>query len=198
MNTSLILLLVVVLNLGISYWNARVCGQVWEDAKALGGWLRVLVWCGAIQSAIGFSSVLMILLGGIAYAFGYLPQNLIKGMFSLWYVLVIVPALMSGWIITIHSWISLARDRSLLNMGTTAWNTYASIHNTIDAFQGIGGAFDGIGKMFDDVDSDSAPLALVILAVVLVLASVLGGIFLTAAIIKANKGTLPLPELQRA
>ena len=192
---SLILIVLLVINLGISYWNARVCGKVWNDAKALGGWLKLVVWSGAIQSAVGFSSVLLAILGYGAHVAGYLPAKAAHGMLSLWYLLVIIPVLMSGWIITVQSWISLARDRSLMNMASTGWNTYASISNTVDAFTSIGGAVKGVKNLFSEVDDDSsAPgLAIVVAAVGLVLCSVFGGALLTACIIQANKGTLPAP-----
>src|SRR3546814_3942671 len=45
------------LNGAISWWNAYACGRNWIEARMLGGWPWVMVCCGAIQSAIGFSMV---------------------------------------------------------------------------------------------------------------------------------------------
>ncbi len=56
---SIWLYVILALNFGISWWNARSCGRAWVESKAVGGSIRVLVWCGAIQSAIGFSSVFL-------------------------------------------------------------------------------------------------------------------------------------------
>lgn len=45
------------LNFFISWFNCYSVGGMWAESKAVGGFARVLAWCGAIQSAIGFSSV---------------------------------------------------------------------------------------------------------------------------------------------
>jgi hypothetical protein len=34
-------LLVLILNFGISWWNARVTGLDWVESKHLGGWIRL-------------------------------------------------------------------------------------------------------------------------------------------------------------
>lgn len=57
----LLLMLVLGVNLVISFLNARNVGRVWAETKAVGGWIRVLAWCGAIQSAIGFTYVYAVL-----------------------------------------------------------------------------------------------------------------------------------------
>jgi hypothetical protein len=196
---TLLLVGLILLTIGISYWNARVCGKVWDEVKALGGWMRLVVWSGAVQSAVGFSAVLMLMLSGIAIAAGCLPKEYAKQMSGLWYVLVIIPALMSGWVIMIHSWIELWRERSLTNLAITSWNTFANLKNTYDAFQNMGGALDGAGSLFKDLDLDidDPKAALALLAIGLVLASVLGGVLLTYWIIKRNRGALALPSLQR-
>ena len=45
----LMLFLVLGLNLVISFLNARNVGRIWAESKAVGGWVRLLAWCGAIQ-----------------------------------------------------------------------------------------------------------------------------------------------------
>lgn len=194
--TTLIFVGLILLNLGISWWNARVCGQVWDEARALGGWLRLVVWSGAVQSAVGFSSVVLLVVGGGAYATGYLPKEAVKPMTDLWYVLVIVPALMSGWIITIHSWIELWRERSLTGLAATSWNTYASISNTYNAVTGMGDAFGSVGKLFEG-DGDDVPGAVAMVVLFIVAFSLASGVIITWLIIKSYRRTLALPKIQR-
>src|SRR5215470_6454052 len=136
------------LNLVISWFNARTCGRAWVEAKALGGYIRVLVWCGAIQSAIGFSSVFLFPLIFVANASfpGYFTDADVNGMVSLWYVSIIFPALGTGLIITIESWIRAYRERSLSSMGVAAYNTFAQIHNTMGAIGNLSSAFQSAGK----------------------------------------------------
>lgn len=43
MNLMFMMLIIMLINLGISFYNARSAGQVWAESKAIGGWLRLLV-----------------------------------------------------------------------------------------------------------------------------------------------------------
>ena len=80
---------------------------------------RVLVWCAAIQSSVGFSQILIVVLGFAAYAGGYLDKQYFSAAVSLWYLLIIIPALGSGLIITIHSLVQAWRERSIASMGAS-------------------------------------------------------------------------------
>src|SRR5262245_19690912 len=141
MNNSIPISLYVVLglNLVISWLNARTCGRAWIEARALGGSIRVLVWCGAVQSAIGFSPVFLFPLIFAANGLfpGYFTTGDLNGMVSLWYISIIFPALGTGLIITIESWIRAYRERSLSSMGVAAYNAFAQIHNTMGAISNL-------------------------------------------------------------
>lgn len=187
--------LILFVNLGISWWNARAVGQVWEDAKLMGGWLRVVVWSGAIQSAIGFSMVLLVALGALAYFTGYLPVAYAQKAFSLWYVLIIVPALLSGYVILIESWKNLFRERSFMNFAAAGWNTYASISNTMSMIENMGPALAEVGSLFSGLDDEDDAKAMVTRLVIgLVAISIVGGAIVTWLIIKHYRGTLPKPK----
>lgn len=189
MNFMLIGLLA--LNFAISWFNCWSTGRVWNESRALGGWVRVLAWCGAIQAAIGFSSVLGFGIGAVLHATGLLPPVVAKGALSLWYLLIIIPALGTGLLITIESWIIAFRERSLLSMGGAAWNTFAQLHNMYGAIDGIGDAISGLGSLFD-ADDEGGPLLM--LAVGIVVAALLGGVVLTYVLIRKYAGTLPVPD----
>ena len=136
--------LMLVVNFAIAWLNCWSCGRSWAESKALGGWVRLLTWCGAVQAAVGFSSVAGALIGAVAMHLGYLPPLAAAQAMDLWYLLIIVPVLGSGLILMIESWIHVCRERTLSNMTEAAWNTYAQIHNTYGALQGMGSAFDGV------------------------------------------------------
>ena len=74
------LFLLVLVNIGISYWNAKQAGRVWAESKGVGGWIRILVWCAAIQSAVGFTSAYAIILATLAQQFNYLPPQALQLM----------------------------------------------------------------------------------------------------------------------
>lgn len=185
--------LVLLLNLGISWWNCYALGGIWAESKALGGFIRVVAWCAATQAAIGFSSVIGVVLGYIVYSLGYMTPETVKGAMSLWYILIIIPALGTGFILMIFSWIVAWRERDLLSMGTAAWNTFAQFHNMYQAIDGIGEAFKGVGSLFEDA-TESKEWFLVLVAILVVSASLFGGIFLTAYLIKKYAGRLPVPD----
>lgn len=168
------------LNLLISWWNCRVVGSIWHEAKATGGFMRVLAWCGAVQSTVGFSGALIVVAVVLSMVLGYLPKEYAQAAASLWYLLVIIPAIGTGLIITVHSLIAAWRERSMASMGTAAWNTVATGHNLYSAASSVPSAWDDVGKLFKG-DGDSGKVMLVL---ALVAFSIAGGALITAALIR--------------
>ncbi|WP_051635159.1 hypothetical protein [Selenomonas sp. ND2010] len=190
---------VMILNLVISFLNARNVGRIWAESKAVGGWIRLLAWCGAIQSAVGFTFVYAIVVSYIAVSTGYLPASMLGLLSSLIYLMIIVPAIGSGIIITIQSWINFAREKSLMNLGVAGWNTFAQAYNTYNAIQSFGPALDtvqeGLGGLFDgDGDSDNSTMRVLLLAAIILLA----GVMTTTVIIRRYEASLPVSEAVRS
>lgn len=198
------LVLLLVLNLGISWWNARVAGLSWIESRMLGGWPRFMTWCVAIQSACGFTMIWAVALGALAMKLDMLPPDAMKFYGSLIYLMLIVPMLGSGLAITIHGWMIWWRDKSMLGLAGNAWNTYATIHNTAQAVQGTGPALKAVGEGLGSLlggknDSDGMKAKAIMLAIVLAALAICLGIFMTYAIIRHYEGQVPLPaEAQRA
>lgn len=189
---------VMIINLIISFLNARNVGRIWAESKAVGGWIRLLAWCGAIQSAVGFTFVYAIVVSYIAVSTGYLPASMLGVLSSLIYLMIIVPAIGSGIIITIQSWINFAREKSLMNLGVAGWNTFAQAYNTYNAIQSFGPALDtvqeGLGGLFDgDGDSDNSSLRVILLAAIILLA----GVMTTTVIIRRYEASIPVSEAVR-
>ncbi len=192
------LFMVLLLNVGISFWNARSAGKVWAEAKGLGGWIQIVVWCSAIQSALGFTYVYVAILVILANTFHILSGGAVECMTELAYLFLVIPLLGTGLIMTIHSWITAAREKSLLSMGVAGWNTFAQAYNTYHAIQEIGPAFavvhEHLGNFFsrdNDSDRDSDEDSIVLL---LAAAAVLGGIITTMTIMQLYMGSLPVSE----
>ena len=58
--------LILLINLWISWHNARVTGLDWVESKHMGGWVRFMCWMGWLQSALGFTwcyVIILVLLG---------------------------------------------------------------------------------------------------------------------------------------
>lgn len=209
MKIDLMTAAILVLNFGISWWNCYAVGGMWVESKALGGFPRLLAWSGAIMAACGFSSVFVFLLLGLAIGIWPMlagegvpfPPEAIKFVMSFWYVVVILPILGSGIVITIHGWIEWWRDRSMLQLGVNAWNTYAMAQNTVSAIQNFGPALGnvmgGFGELMKPSSDDDGKAMLVklglVLGIIVVVGSLAGGAILTAVLIKKYAGRLPLP-----
>lgn len=191
------IVLILAINFAISWWNCYAVGRSWIEANAVGGFMRLTAWCGAVQAAIGFSSVFGFIVGFVLLKTGHLPPKYAQEALDLWYVAIIVPALGTGIIITMESWRAAWRDHSLANMGTAAYNTLAMAHNIAGAASGLGHALSGVKDLFGDLldgDSDDAKSVLPALCIALVVAALLAGIILTYVLIKHYSGTVALPR----
>lgn len=187
----LFLVLICFLNLLISFSNARTVGLVWCESKAIGGWVRLLVWCGAIQSAVGFTSVYMVIGIFIAYYIGYFSSQDMLLFLNFTYVLIIIPAIGSGFVVMLNSWMYLYRERSLSSLGVAGWNTFAQFHNMYRAYNSFGPALKSIGSAFSGKRSRNSKNAGILLLAILV---IMLGIITTTVIVRRYAGTLELPE----
>lgn len=197
--SAFVLIILLLLNGVVSWWNAKVCGAHWSESKALGGFPRVLMWCGAIQSAIGFSMLLLVAGITAGLASGHLPAKAASAAMSLWYLAVIVPCIGTGLIITVQSWVVAYRERSWANMGVAAYNTFASGMNIYQAADGgVSDALSKVGDLFSSGDSKEA--AAIKLVLLLVVGSLIGGALLTAWLIRVydRRAYLAIAQERRA
>lgn len=184
------------LNLFISWWNARQVGLVWAETKQMQGLERVVVWSGAVMSASGFSWCYLIAL--VLGAYGSQPYWLPEGRepiftpevaivsLQLGYLVLIPGILLSGLVIWVHSLVAAWRRRDLPSMGVAAWNSYAQVHNTMNAMRGMPEAFNAVKSFFSGRgDARAKGAGLVILLVVV---AVVSGVLTTWAIINHYAG----------
>jgi len=197
MNIVLIVLMWL-LNFGISIWNAYAVGKSWAEAKAVGGWQRIMCWSGAVMSASGFSWCYLILLGAIGAHFEFIDEAQLAVALNLGYILLIPGILLSGLMIALDSWARAFRQGGFLNYGAAIYNTYAQIHNTYSAITSFGEAFSNVRDFFggtggsrsrDDKDDGRA----IFMVVLLVIAALAAGILSTMFIIRKVAATTPLP-----
>jgi hypothetical protein len=200
-----LIILVWVLNFAISVWNAYAVGKAWVETKHAGGWPRVVAWAGAVMSASGFSWCYLIVLTYAAHGLDFLDESHVRAAMYLGYVVLIPGILASGMVITLDSWARTYRQTTVTNLGRTAWNTYAQIHNTfhavgdmdtafgsvIDSLRGSGGS----GGSSSSGGSDKKGGAVVfILVFVIVMLALLSGVLTTAVIISRAAGNSLLPD----
>ena len=184
-----ILVLLLILNLALSTWNAYVCGKAWVETKAAGGWNRFMVWIGAIMASCGFTWCYLILGAFGAHSAGFINGYWTGIALQTGYVIVVPIILFAGYAILIDSWARAFREGGVLNYGVAAYNTYANLHNTASAISSFGEAFGNVLEAFSgkggsssDDDNGGALGALVVL--VIVGASLGLGVLTTTLIIK--------------
>jgi len=189
------LILLLVINIGISLWNAYATGKAWVEAKYAGGWPRFMTWMGAIMAASGLSWCILILLILGAVGIGKLTPYWGEVGLDLGYILIIPGILFSGLMITVDSWARAFRTRKILDFGVAGYNSFAQIYNTYHAIQGIGPAFGKVFEAFTGGKDKKDGTTIVLILVVFALGA---GILITAAIIHHVAASAPLPTYEQA
>lgn len=180
---SLLIFGLLILNFGISWFNAYSVGRSWADSKAIGGWPRFITWCGAVMSAAGFTWCYLFVYAFIAAATGKLPQNYIELILNLGYAVIILPILGSGLAIWIDSVTTAWRRRDAASVGVAAWNTFAMVHNTYEAARTMPKILSSLGKAFSKGNGQAK---LILAAVLLVILAVCAGALTTSAIVRST------------
>ncbi|MBM3261116.1 hypothetical protein FJY93_01720 [Candidatus Kaiserbacteria bacterium] len=198
----LLLIGLLALNVAISWWNCYAVGVSWKDVMAMGNWFdKTILWSGVIQSVVGFSMPILLVLayGAVAVLTSGQPPYLtleegrqfMDGIFSLWYLAVIFPVLGSGLAIWAHSLRAAYQRRDFASIATAGWNTYAQISNTLNAYQHVGGAFNSVGQLFSGVLSskDSGKAKLAFLALIIVVLALVAGVIITFTLVRHYMST---------
>lgn len=188
-----------VLNFVISIFNAWGCGHTWDQTKQSDtGIPHFLNWCGAVMSACGFTWCYTILLAFVA---SVTPHTLEDGSVTTWlspegfqatlemgYMIVTLPILGSGLVITLESWAYAWRRRTLGSGGIAAYNTFAQVHNAYSAVQTIPGVFSHLSKFFSSSSGKKDGQGTIV--IVLAIAALLSGVLTTVAIITATRNSV--------
>lgn len=180
---ELVLLLLLALNFGISFWNAYASGAYLTESKVIGGWTRFITWCGLVMSACGFTWVYLSILTMVSVAAQWLTPEWGVVMFKLGYLIIILPILGSGFGIWAHSIAHAYRRRSFGSVAIAGWNTYAQFRNTWEAASHAPSFMRDVMDAFVSKDRRSSKDgAAAMLAVLLVILAVAGGAMTTGAI----------------
>jgi hypothetical protein len=187
------ILILLVVNFAISWFNAWVCGKSWNETKYTGGIPHFMNWMGAIMSACGFTWCYLI---PLAFAGTLIPMDqddgttapmlspaALQAVLDLGYMAIIIPTLGSGLAITISAWAALWKRRTIANAGVAAWDTFAMVYNISNALEYVPKASTSLWNFFSS-DDDSITDRLKGIVVILVVIAVVGGILTTRAIIK--------------
>ena len=213
----MMIVLLWILNFGISVFNALGCGNTWDSTRARGGLAHFMNWMAAIMSASGFTWCYLVILGllgavtplalfmkgenGVPVEGMLLDAQAVQAFFDLGYLVILLPILGSGLAITVNSWREFARakHRRMGDYVITGWNTFAQIDNIYMAIQETPGVITNLGRFFfgGAKDSDAKGKA-AMLVVTLVVVAALGGVLTTFSIIQVRRRAVILNEYNRA
>ena len=188
----LLLFLSLALNFVISWSNASYVGRYWSESKQVGGSFRVYMVTGYIMAIAGFTMVYgYILLLISPYILPLLNvsqetiiaiQTLSADLIYLFCVATIIP---TGFYIWIRSLKTFFEEKTLSAGLTAGWNTFAQIHNVVNAarevpnsLSRIADALLGKGKKKND------KTIIVALAILILAVAIFGGYFTASYIMK--------------
>jgi chromate transport protein ChrA len=185
--------IMMVINFFISWHNARQVGNVWTESKQIGGSMRTLAVSGYIMAIAGFTMVygcvLILLTAGFYPFLTFLHEameltELVQFASDLLYVQLCFMIIPTGIIIGINSVINAWQHRTLSNIATAGWNTFANVHNVVRASRELPGAFSRIFAVcFGGKGKKGKGAAILFIAFVLALA-LLGGWITASTIMK--------------
>ena len=165
------------LNVLIAWYNARIAGESWDEAKVMGSGYRILVWCLAVESALGFACAYLAALS-IARI---LPPPVALAVTMLSIVLLLPALIVFSFTFLIQSATALWRMQNLRNAGTAAWNAVMSYYHASRA-KDIPKAFRELRAMLRGKDGGKTLWA----ALAIVLLALGGGVLSTWLIIRAT------------
>lgn len=181
-------ILMLGLNFGISWLNARTAGSIWSESKAIGGALRFHAIAAYALAIVGFTSVYSSLL--IVSSPMWLPLifsemdmvwTTVTLMADIQFILLALFLIPLGFYAWVTSFISFWRKRSLANGLALGWNTFANIRNTMIVARHAPSALGRITKTLFKGKKDGRALMLMVVILVIILA-IVGGWFTASAI----------------
>lgn len=186
-------ILLLLLNLVIAWSNAKACGCYWSESKAVGGSFRIYVIAGYVMSIIGFTMVyfyiLLLALPFVLPLFMEISNEDLLAIAQLsadmFYVLVAVAIIPSGFIIWFKSVADFWEHKTLSNGFVAGYNTFAQFRNTANACREMPSALGRItSALFGGKGKKKSETYIVLLAILLLICAVCGGYFTAAAIMK--------------
>ncbi len=143
-----VVIVIWVVNLFLSIWNAYATGKVWVEAKHAGGGRWFMAWMGYLMASLGFSWDILLLAALVLRSTGVMTHAQVELFIDTGYVLVVPGFLFSGYAIMFQSWATAYRNHSVPNMAAAAYNTFANVHNTYNAIDSFPKASASVFKAF--------------------------------------------------
>lgn len=177
------ILFVVIIDLVISGFNAIAVGRSRVVVRELGTkWDNVILGCGWIMAALGFTFVYMFIAALIISTQGAIGQEVAQYLTYLGYLAIIFPLLACGMLIWIDSIKNFANNPGVGSGAVAAWNTFAMVNNINSAIEVIPNILEALGGMMKGMKSDSNSKVdpkVIILAIIILIVCIAAGLLTT-------------------
>lgn len=219
----MLLILLLIVNGAISWFNAWACGQAWTETKRQGGWAHLVNWSAAIMSVCGFTWIYLILIALLGttvtrshdvdgQAIQLVTPQMFLYVFELGYTLIIIPIIGSGLVLTLNSWAHFYRERTFGSGAVAAWNTFAQVHNMYEAVRVMPSIWKDLGNLFGGSTSTASgsgssaasgassnnKVVQVLIVVAIALLAIVLAILTTSAILRSSARSHARKQLEQA
>lgn len=166
---DILTVLILVVDFGFSVWNAYASGLNVEMLRRGGGssWLRAVAYSGIGLAYCGASYVMLIVVGYIAYFFGYITADVVDGVLGLDFLFFGLLIIGFGLMVTIQSIIMAVKRRSLGGIATAIWNIFAEVWDIASYAEGFGEAISLVKGTSGDERDETSVILVVIVALLL-------------------------------
>ena len=190
--TYLFLFLLLALNFAISWSNASYVGRYWSESKQVGGSFRVYMVIGYIMAIAGFTMVygyILLLISPYILPLLKVSQETILAVQSLSadliYLFCVATIIPTGFYIWIRSLKTFFEEKTLSAGLTAGWNTFAQVHNVVNAAREVPNALSRIADaLLGKGKKKNDKTIIVVLAILIVAVAIFGGYFTASYIMK--------------
>ena len=188
----LFLFLLLALNFAISWSNASYVGRYWSESKQVGGSFRVYMVTGYIMAIAGFTMVygyILLLISPYILPLLKVSQETILAVQSLSadliYLFCVATIIPTGFYIWIRSLKTFFEEKTLSAGLTAGWNTFAQVHNVVNAAREVPNALSRIADaLLGKGKKKNDKTIIVVLAILIVAVAIFGGYFTASYIMK--------------
>jgi hypothetical protein len=166
---GILTVLILVIDFGFSIWNAYASGLNVETLRREGGssWLQAVAYSGLGLAYSGASYVMIIVVGYVAFAFGYISSEVVGDVLGLDFLLFGLLIIGFGLMVTIQSIIMTFKRRNFGSIAVAVWNTFAEIWDIASYAEGFGEAVSLVKGTGGD-ERDETSLILVVIVALLI------------------------------
>jgi len=166
---DILTLLILILDFGFSIWNAYASGMNVETLRREGGssWLRAVAYSGLGLAYAGTSYVMLIVVGYVAYFFGYVSSDVAGAVMGLDFLVFGLLIIGFGLMVTIQSVIVAVRRRSFGSIAIAIWNMFTEIWDIASYVEGFGEAVSLVKGGGSDERDETSLIIIVIVALLI-------------------------------